>query len=172
MRPSILFLLIIGVACNNHKKQKGLGKQFFDFDRVIHFSTNVTEANAEALLTKSNLTKSEKYYSQIISGDYPGSLKEIDTNKIVRVSFKKKNLDRTTFSILKQVFAIKEPTDGITMSCMPVYSDILVFVYNKKISGIAKICFGCNQYQFLGQKVNTETFGSDTDYAKLGQILK
>lgn len=149
----------------------GDGKQFFDFDRVIYFSTSVTEEKAEALLTKDNLSNTEKYYIQIISGDYPNSLM-VDTNKLVGLSFNKKNLDKTTFSTLRQVFAIKEPSQGITMSCLPVYRDILVFVYKKKISGIAKICFGCHQHQFLGEKVNTETFGSDTDYSKLGQILK
>ena len=149
-----------------------VGKQFFDFDRVIYFSTNATESKAEALLTKSNLSTPEKYYSEIISGDYPSRLQEIDTNRFAGLSFKKKNLDTTTFSTFRQVFATKAPSDGITMSCMPVYRDIIVFVDKGKISGIAKICFGCHQYQLLGQRANTETFGSDSDYAKLGQILK
>lgn len=124
------------------------------------------------LITKSNLTKAEKYYSEIISGDYPSNLKQIDTNKLVKFSFKKKILDTTTFSTFRQLFTPKPLADGFTMSCIPVYRDILVFVHNRKISGIAKICFGCHQYQFLGQRVNTDTFGSDSDYAKLAQLLK
>ena len=176
MRPYILILLFFGFGCNSHTsrqdKKTVAGKQFFDFDRILYFSTDVTESNAEALLTKSNLTKSEKYYSEIISGDYPSSLQQMDTIRVLGVSFKKKNLDTTTFSTFRKVFATKAPSDGITMSCLPVYRDILVFIYKKKISGIAKICFGCHQYQFLGQKVNTETFGSDSDYEELGQTLK
>lgn len=176
MRPFIPLLVIIGLACNNHTLQQDTkssgGKQFFEFDQVIHYSTDVTEAKVEALITKGNLTKSEKYYSQIISGDYPVILEDIDTSKLVELSFKNRNLDTTSFSTLRQIFATRESTDGITMSCMPVYRDILVFVYKKEISGMAKICFGCHQYQFIGTKENTETFGSDDDYEILEQILK
>ena len=176
MRPLIRLLLIFSFGCNSHSSQQDTktvaGKQFFDFDRIIYFSTDVTESKAEELPTKNNLTKTEKKFSEIISGDYPTRLQEIDTNRLTGLSFKKRNLDATTFSTFSQVFATKAPSGGITMSCMPVYRDILVFVYKRRISGIAKICFGCHQYQFLGQKVNTETFGSDSDYAKLGQILK
>src|SRR5947207_14659526 len=108
MRLFILLLLIFGFACNSHSSQQDTKtvteKQFFDFDQVIYFSTNVTELKAEALLTKSNLTKTEEYYSEIISGDYPSRLQEIDTNRLGGLSFKKKNLETTTFSTLRQVF--------------------------------------------------------------------
>jgi len=54
---------------------------------------------------------------------------------------------------------------------MLYFRDILVFYKNEKISGITKICFGCNESVLIGTKYNADTFGQCGVYSKLKSFL-
>lgn len=153
--------------------KKNKEQQFFDFDRVIYFKTKIDDNTAHALAIDRNLSDDENFYSGILSGDFPLDIQTVDTNRMIKVSYTKRNLDQAALKGLREIFSIKNPTSEIiTMTCLPVYRDVLVFAKANKISGLAKICFGCHQYHFLGQLVTTESFGTDSDYTRLENVLK
>ena len=176
----IIFISIIVISLISCKENKSsdnsrqhLGESYFQFDSVTYFRANnkVNETYVEALLTKENKSPIEKYDVEIISGNYPENTIDMDTSKLVQAGFKKTYFDPGNLPTLRKVFSDKKPSKGFTMSCMPMYRDIILFYFENRLNGIAKICFSCHQYHCAGQKVNTESFGSDEDYNTLGKIL-
>lgn len=88
-----------------------------------------------------------------------------------KIGFQKKEINKSKFTQMNKIFVEKTFNDGINYACIPFFRDILIFKKQGKVIGIAKICFDCHQFRIIGPEANTDNFGMDDDYEKLGNIL-
>ena len=92
-----------------------------------------------------------------------------DISKVVRT---KKEIQTSDFDNIKEVFKEQSCSVNRVSSCTSVFRDILVFYKKNEVIGIAKICFGCNDYHIIGTTSNTSGFGQCGKYEELSKILK
>lgn len=118
----------------------------FEFDEAIHYS--ITDKQIDEIINKDTLNN----FDAIFMGDYP-------TNIYNEKLFSLKSL---------LLFEINPKLYGTVSACAPSYRDIIILKKDNKISGIAKICFECEQYYFIG---NSFYFSDFDEYDDLKELL-
>ncbi len=148
------------------------GKLFFDYDEIEYYHIDYDEKENQILIPKNLKSKIKKLNLNLELGDIQNDIKDVDfINKLENIGFIKKEIDKSNFNEINEIFIEKKVKNPKYMKCLPIFRDILVFKKKGKIIGISKICFSCLQNQIIGTKSITENFGQDGDYEKLKDIL-
>jgi len=183
----LVLILILFSSCEKKNEEKikeqeatiekkfipKLGKAFFDFDEIDYYSINISEDEAMDLFDNENKSNLEKLKFDVLLGETPNNMKDISfINKLEKIGFEKHKIEPTKYDEIKNIFTEKTVSESYTSACVAIYRDFLVFRKNKKIIGMAKICFGCRQFRIAGTNSNAENFGQDGDFEKLEFILR
>jgi len=148
------------------------GKLYFDYDEIQHYHINYDENYNENSIQKAKSETDDLILGDLILGDLPNNMNDLNfIENIEKIGFVKKNINKSNFAKLNEIFIEKTVEKSVHMKCLPIYRDILIFKKNKKIIGVTKICFSCLQNQIIGTNANTENFGQNGDYMKLKNIL-
>ncbi|MDQ0784234.1 hypothetical protein [Chryseobacterium sp. W4I1] len=148
------------------------GKVYFDYDAIDHYHINMDENSIMALDTIPNRSKKDQLKLDILINKTPKDINDTQFIKSLdKLGFKQTVIRSHNFKKINEIFIEKTVSENIEYACIPIYRDILIFKRQKKVIGIAKICFECNQKHIVGTNANTENFGQDGDYPKLLQIL-
>lgn len=137
----------------------------FEFDEAIHYS--ITDKQIDKVINKDTLNN----FDQIFMGDYPS---EVDNNKFIneleKNGYTKRKIVANKLFGLKSIlrFNINPKLYGTVSACAPSYRDIIILKKDNEISGIAKICFECEQYYFIG---NSFYFSNFDEYEDLKELL-
>ncbi len=161
-----LICLVIFSGCTDYKP-------FFDFDEAIHYSNPMSENDAHMLIMKENKTKDEEIKARILSSyDYPRNIADTSfINNLSRLDFVVKEIPKSRIAELNDIFKGKYVEDPMTTACEPAYNNIIVLKKNNKVTGIAKICLSCRDYNLTGTIATTEGFGQGNDFERLRKIL-
>ncbi|WP_116789061.1 hypothetical protein [Flavobacterium psychrotrophum] len=163
---SLCLLLIFLTGCEQ--------QPFFDFDNVTHYHSDITQEEFSILKNKNTNDKNFELFSALLWGhyDYPRTIHntkfiggveqfypvkiEINPDKIVQ---------------FKEIFKSNNLKPDVATLCEPFYRDIIVFKKSGQITGIAKLCFGCQQLAIIGTDENAEGFGENGEWKKLQTLL-
>ena len=147
-------------------------KLFFDYDQIDYHNTNIAESKVMDFYKTKAKSEIDSIKKWVIIGSIPRTINDtLFLSKLDEISFFHNNIDTAKFSKINKIFVEKQTNENIALSCEPVYRDILIFRNKSRIVGIAKICFGCMQYQIIGTTANTENFGQDGDFGRLKELL-
>lgn len=163
MKFNIIFIIMLNCSCNTTLNYNE-SENFFEFDEIVHYSINDNNQNAN----KDNDTFQNWYYR-----DFPNSLNDdlSSVSDLLNYGYNYNIIPFNKYSQINKIFSEKELREGRTIMCTPKYRDILFFRKNKKIVGIAKICFECEKCQIVGTKKNTISFYNPENFKKLYKIL-
>ncbi|WP_118972054.1 hypothetical protein [Taibaiella koreensis] len=155
---------LVAAGCQQHRK-------FFDYDEVIHYyhPGDGSEPISSPDNGKSGL---DTLRSGVIEGGIPRDI--TDTAFIARLKemgYSPRPLKQSAFPEIDALFSEKDASDASVTSCIRIYRDVLIFRKHNKVTGIAKICFECGDYNFNGTQTSTESFGSPNDYERLYHLL-
>lgn len=143
---------------------------YFDFDEVIHYKSNISEEKANYLFE--DKTELGKFIKDVVIENIPKSIKDTTfIDKVEKIGFKKTTIEDSKFDKINEIFSNKFHLTHEVSACIYIYRDILIFKKKSKIVGMAKICFGCGGSQIYGAKQNTDGFGQSGDYQKLETLL-
>ena len=137
----------------------------FEFDEAIHYS--ITDKQIDEIINKDTLNN----FDAIFMGDYPTNIyNEKLTMELEKNGYKKSKIVNEKLFSLKSLlrFEINPKLYGTVSACAPSYRDIIILKKDNKISGIAKICFECEQYYFIG---NSFYFSDFDEYEDLKELL-
>jgi len=168
---------VINETLNDEKasqKPQGIfyGKTFFEFDEVDYYKSDIDEGEYGDQYDSAQNSKIDKLKFDIVFGDVPESINDTTFIKSMKkIGYEKKKIDSKDLAEFNKIFAEKTAIEGVTAACIPVFRDVLVFKNKGKVSGVAKICFSCHQYEIVGNLGSIESFGSDNDYESLGVLL-
>ncbi|MDR6920614.1 hypothetical protein [Chryseobacterium sp. 2987] len=150
-----LFLFFFAVSC-----KKSTVKKFFEYDEIDYYHSGIQQLTPDGLS------------NGLLSGNTPENLRDMKfLNDMEKIGFKKFIINPSDFDEINEVFREKTTSDNIYSKCTPIYRDVLIFKKEGKISGIAKICFSCNQNMIIGTKASTDNFGQKGDYDRLEKTL-
>ena len=148
------------------------GNPFFTFDAIDYYKNDIDENTAMNLSNLQNNSEFDKFKYDLIVGETPNNINNNNfTDNIIKVGFKKTEIESKDFQSITQLFSESPERDGLYFACIPIFRDILVFKKNEKVIGVAKICFGCNRNKIIASKANTSNFGQGKDYELLSLIL-
>jgi len=145
-------------------------KAFFDFDAIHHYSTDVDAKAVYDLYEQDSLTDSDKMLMAILMDPVSQDFSFI--NNLEKLNFIQKDIDSNKLELINDLFKVKIVDEYTATACEPLYRDVLIFRKNSDITGIAKICFGCDKHSIIGAKVPTASFGQSGEYQKLGELLE
>ena len=130
-------------------------KNSFEFDEAIHYSITDEQTDKVAMY-------------ELVYGTYPSEISDtLFVSKLEKKGFFKKKIDSTKNNQLRTILT---SDFGITIGikkCETVYRDIIILKTNNKITGIAKICFGCGEHHFIGENFNEYNFDKYKELEKL-----
>lgn len=155
----------------NENLKSNSGKPFFDFDAVDYYNYNIDENTAMNLLDYRKTALDSIKYNLILDETSEDISNEYFIVNLTKAGFKKKEIESEDFQKLSNLFSEHPVREGLDFACIPIFRDILVFKKNEKVVGVAKICFGCNDYKIIGTDANTSNFGQGKDYEILSLIL-
>lgn len=181
-------ILLLIVSCNKkseeefpeYETQEELnnriteGKPFFDFDEVIHYQIDISEKDYYDLVRKDTVSKETKLLSVFLERESPSSNEEkVDFQKAINSKrILKKVIDPEYYEELRtKVFAERKCGVMTVTACVPLYRDIFIFSKNKRETGIAKICFGCDQASFSKGNFIYDCFGMNDEFGRLKKII-
>ena len=150
-----------------------IGKPFFNFNNVTHYQSKAKKS-VELLLIEDTVL-SHKDSILALTHCEPQIKKLSDSTlikKLIPSGFKKHPAKIEHIKSLKSIFSLKNKEGSWAALCTPIYRDYLIFRSNNKITGIAIICFTCQQYNIIGNNTPITNFGSDGDFNKLRQLLQ
>ncbi|PZU87612.1 MAG: hypothetical protein DI529_06745 [Chryseobacterium sp.] len=183
---NLLIVFVILIACGKKTESQAsskiekeeklfipvLGKKYFNYDQIDFYHIEFDENNIIELDKNKDNSKIDKLRNDIIIGDFPENINEINFLKSMdKIGYSKKEIPKNKFPEIDKIFIEKTINESSTYACIPIYRDILGFKNKGKIIGIAKICFSCHQHRIIGTKVNDENFGQNGDYKKLEILL-
>jgi hypothetical protein len=175
-----LILLFALSACNNHSsKESTLAasdhsdcKPYFNYDKVEHYFLNIDESELWKINEKKKRSADENQQLELLIQRIPDTLSDTAALlNIERIGFVRKEIPKSEFQKLDQIFCERKHKESISTACIAIYRDILVFRMHNEIVGTAKICFGCWKHVIAGTKQNTKDFGQSGDYSRLFRIL-
>ncbi|MHB1278835.1 MAG: hypothetical protein ACYC1Q_10590 [Bacteroidia bacterium] len=181
---SFTILLIALSACNpasdkqnesveSLKPEPFIGKKFFDYDAIEHYSIEIEEAEVIALYNNKSKSVLDSFKIGLIGEDLPMDIFDFASfDQLEKVGYKKSSIDTSKFDEMDRIFVEKTPKEFKRAACMPVYRDILIFKRNDKNVGTAKVCFDCDSHQIHGAAANTENFGLADEYWDLRNLLR
>lgn len=148
------------------------GNKFFEYNQLDYYHTDIKDDRILELYHNQDKSKIDKFKYGIITGEVPDKITDQEFLKFIeKIGYSKKEIDSSNFETLNKIFIEKPEEDRSAASCTPIFRDILIFKKDKKITGIAKICFSCHHYRIVGTNADTKFFGSDNDYRQLWKIL-
>ncbi|MEZ4839040.1 hypothetical protein [Flavobacterium sp.] len=141
-------------------------KPYFDFDEVIHYQSNINDY--EVIGRKNN----DLIY--LLFGSGFESLQDSIYLEKGDSLFQKKVVSKEDHSIIDKIFCkqVINEDELYFSECIAIYRDIFVFRKKNKITGIAKICFDCNQFTSIGAKQGTKNFGVNYEFSNLAKLIK
>jgi hypothetical protein len=140
---------------------------------VYHYHLAIDESEVYDLMSKDQLKGKDKMLFEFFTGhlptnlDYRGFIADIES-----VGYKKQDLGEDERFKIDSIFCTRHPLEIEANSCIAEYRDVLVFMKNKKITGIAKICFQCEQWDMVGTVISPENFGQSGEFTMLRELLK
>lgn len=167
-----LFILLIGIAfvgCSADDESQ-TDKQYFDFDKIIHYKFEITDDEV------SNLYELESLRDSLLNNILIQDGKEdiTDTlffNSLENLSTTKTIIDTLLYKDYRNIFKEKRHPNPMWESCIATWRDIIIFKKEELTIGIAKICFDCQRSRIIGTTANTDEFGQGGDYEKLYKLL-
>ena len=156
----IALLFIILSSCRN--------KEYFDFDKAIHYSIDISE---EEVYDLGNTFKEKKLFHAL--GDYITTINDtLKVSDLESLGFYKHAINNAKFKLLNNLFSEKHHDNVYGLAWIAVYRDIIIFKNKGTTVGVAKICFGCDQSSIIGTIANTDEFGMSGDFDRLDKLLK
>ncbi len=156
-------------------------KPYFHFDQVVHYKFVLPE--------NENFTSMEDYVLDSIKdhterAKVAGIRKFLlddkiltqlaDTTSLVlmeQFGFEKRDISKELFAKLNKIFCDRPHKEYNVKMCIPVFRDLLIFKWNNKTIGYARLCFNCDKDVIIGSKENTGGFGQSGDFDKLKELL-
>lgn len=158
---------------HNQKLSQAHGKQFFDYDEIDYFFNDYGEEQIGHLYDNQSKSELDSLRMGVVLGNIPKNIPDLSFIKqLDQIGYKERRVDKSKFASINKLFVEKAAEENVVTACIYVYRDILIFKKNKKIIGTAKVCFGCMAHEITGTNANTENFGKDGDYEKLGDLLR
>lgn len=149
-----LICSLFAMSCNSNSnstisKSKKQLKRYFNFDFVEHYNIAITDET----LYKSNVSAPKlKRIEAIIIDNAINSLSDTGVlSELNGLGFNRQELEQIKFDSLNIIFSEHQYDEMSETACEAVYRDILVFKKDNKITGIAKICFTCNQCDIINE---------------------
>jgi len=141
-------------------------KPYFDFDEVIHYQSNIHDY--EVIGRKNNdlnYLLFSKGFESLLDSIY---LKKGDS------LFQKKFISKDDHAIIDKIFCkqVINEDELYFSECIAIYRDMFIFKKDNKITGIAQICFDCNQFTSVGAKQETKNFGVNYEFSNLAKLVK
>src|SRR5690606_32140488 len=166
---SLLFLTpLLFINCKNQEDCIS----YFDFDEVEYYSINIEENKVYNLYDIEDKTEYETKLLSMLEDDTFSSISDSTfIYDLEGIGYVKNKISDSDYISLNQIFCLRQHKDGEYAACIPIYRDILIFKNLNKITGMAKICFDCGQYNIVGSKENTQDFGQSGDFGKLNNLL-
>lgn len=147
-------------------------KYFFDFDKIEHYSIEISESEVYAMYPREKEGSYESRMLEVLEQNIP---KEISDSSFIDnlkgLGYQKALIAANKFKEIREIFREKRTAQLYAFSCIPIYRDILIFKKNNEIIGLTKICFDCDMSHIVGTPANTSYFGMNGDYAKLYRLL-
>jgi hypothetical protein len=141
-------------------------KPYFDFDEIVYYYSDVSDF--EVLGRKND----DLHYLLFLQGFE--SLKDSIYLEKGDSLFHKKIISKGEHSTIDKIFCYQTINiDHLYVSeCIAIYRDIFVFKKEKKIIGMAKICFDCNQFSSVGTDQETDNFGMNYEFSNLTKLIE
>ncbi len=184
MKRLLLVLIpLVFVGCNSStdrpikdslskQPEKSAGRKFFDYDEIDYYFSRYGDGDVVTLHENRSRSKIDSLKLDVILGDIPKHLSDtLFISKLELIGYKKGTIDQSKFRAIDRIFVEKPMKNWIGYTCIRIYNDILIFKKQKKVIGTAKVCLGCLAHQIIGTNANTENFGQDGDYERLGKLL-
>lgn len=110
----------------------------------------------------------------VLTSYTPESLKDsVFVAQLEDIGYNKKVLPDSINESLNKIFSERAyDEDYAAPACMPYFRDVYVFRKNNKITGVAKICYGCGFSYFTGTDAVTQNFGRHNELKHLEKIVK
>ncbi len=169
---SLIIISIIAITNNYWSKSdeylftNNECKPYFDFDEVIHYQSNIHDY--EVIGRKNN------DLNYLLFGCGFESLQDSIYLEKGDSLFQKKFISKENHAIIDKIFCkqVINQDELYFSECIAIYRDIFVFRKEKKITGIAQICFDCNQFTSIGAKQDTKNFGVNYEFSNLAKLIK
>ncbi len=150
--------------------ESSLGKEYFEFDQIIHYHFDISNEEGEKLFEFK--TSKDSILKTILIDYGPKNVNDSSfLNNLELMSSKKTIVDTTLFKEFRALFKVKRHENPSWESCIAIWRDIVVFKKRKSTTGIAKIPFGCQRSIIIGSEYNTDEFGQSGDIDKLYGLL-
>ena len=150
------------------------GKPFFDFDEVVHYQIEISEHDYRDLIKKDTISRQTELLSVFLEWESPISNENksdfqeaINSEKVVKKVIYSKYYEE----LRTKVFAERKCDQITATACVPIYRDVFVSSKNKVETGIAKICFECDQVSFSKGDFIYDCFGMNDELGRLKQII-
>lgn len=159
------FILIIALFLSCSKEKC---KPFYDYDEIewYNYKRNLDSIPPDL--------ENNEFLIEVFQGSTFTKIKDVSKLNYLSINdFNKSIVPNSKYQELNKLFCYNENKEvqGFSTACIPFYNDILVFKKERKIVGIAKICFKCQQSTFTESKTNTSAFGAFEEITKLQKIL-
>ena len=184
MKKLLLILIpLVFVCCNSssdRSKEDSPGKQFetsagrnfFDYDEIDYYFSRYGDMDVVRLDENRSRSEIDSLKVGVILGNTPKDISDtLFISKLETLGYKAGSVDKSKFAEIDKIFVEKPAKQWIGLSCIRIYNDILIFKKQKKVIGTAKVCLGCLAHQMTGTTADTQNFGQDGDYEKLGNLL-
>jgi hypothetical protein len=145
---SLLFIFSF-VSCKNNSSNKNSESQKtactcsgdeFSFDKVEAYS--ISFEALDAMEAKKNQSDNDRFLLQIVNSFRTNNLKELDSAKLIVLGFTQRQINKEDYKYLCELFQEQYAYEDTT-ACQAIFRDILLFKENRKLTGVAKICYTC-----------------------------
>ena len=163
------FLILTILLLFSCKKQPA---PFSQFDKIEYYHTDINQDGITALFNrKAQLSKDDKdFWDIFFKYHQPRSVNDEQVIAVIKRLYKVQGtIDEKYYKAIADIFSDHEINDYM-IACEPQFRNILIFKKDNKVTGILKICFGCEKRDFIGSDKNTVYFGAK-GYKKLKNIV-
>lgn len=173
MKLKTIFIALILASCAQNQEsapgaRKTYGTPFFPFNEVVYYKVDI----AESSVFEDPKSKQDTLLREALLDSQPEALGDTTFLSDLNVlPYKRAIIDPKFHKELEHIFSEKDSIPPSVSACIAIYRDILIFKKDKKVTGLAKICFKCQMYHIAGAQANTENFGQWQDYEKLAALL-
>lgn len=149
--PIAFFLLCIFIliSCTKNKPSNSISEQPTDwgchagdlqFDKVEGYT--ISYEDLQVIENRKPQSDNDKLLDQIVNYYPIDNLKEADSAMLVTIGFTPKNINKEDYQYLCDLFQDKYVYPDST-ACDAIFRDIILFKEKQKLTGVAKICYGC-----------------------------
>lgn len=164
MKKIVVVFLLATMLIASYFGYNYFSSRNLDFDEVSHYVISDDVLPIPTITHK--ITELENL---LVYEEYPQNLDISIHNELIKVGYRKKEIDKAKFSKLIEVLEYEINFKFGVNACETTYRDVLVFQKNKKIVGIVKICFDCGKYYSIGENLPNFNF---ENYDQLENLLE